>query len=147
MTESILFGIHIKLQSTSSQLNFTCGEMILADKYIVRYLETELDQHWSGNYIARKAISNINNKVNFLFRNTHVFNVKVNKLLTSALNQCHFDCASACRFSGLSKKQVKCQVLQNESFVISSQPYSQNICKEISFFEHVATPSRIVHLE
>ena len=48
--------------------------------------------------------SNINNKVKSLLRNTHFFNMKVNKMLTTALIQCHFDYASASWFSGLSKK-------------------------------------------
>ena len=61
-TESILFGTK-KLQSTSSQLNVTCGGTILSAKSTVKYLGVELDQHLSGEYIARNAISNINNKL------------------------------------------------------------------------------------
>ena len=58
----------------------------------------------SGEYIARNAIGNIHNKVKFLLRNTNFFNMKVNKTLTTALIQCHFDYASASWFSGLSQK-------------------------------------------
>ena len=76
-TESILFGTKKKRQSTSSQLNVTCGGTILSAKSTVKYLGVELDQHLSGEYIARNAISNINNKVKFLLRNTNLFNMKV----------------------------------------------------------------------
>ena len=103
-TESILFGTKKKLQSTSSQLNVTCGVTILSAKSTVKYLGVELDQHLLGDYIARNAISNINNKVKFLLRNTICFNRKVNKMLTTALIQCHFYYASASWFSGFSKK-------------------------------------------
>ena len=114
-TESILFGTKKKLQSTSSQLNVTCGGTILSAKSTVKYLGVELDQHLSGEFIARNAISNINNKVKFLFRNTHFFNMKVKKILTTALIQCHFDYASASWFSGLfQKNKSKFQVLQNK---------------------------------
>ena len=103
-TESILFGTKKKLQSTSSQLNVTCGGTILSAKSTVKYLGVELDQHLSGEYIARNAISNINIKLKFLLRNTIFFNMKVQKMLTTALIQCHFDYASGSWFSGLSKK-------------------------------------------
>ena len=62
-----------KLHSTSSQLNVTCGGTILSAKSTVKYLGVELDQHLSGEFIARNAISNIINKVRFLFRNTIFF--------------------------------------------------------------------------
>ena len=114
-TESILFGTKKKLQSTSSQLDVTCGGTILSAKSTVKYLGVELDQHLSGEFIARNAISNINNKVKFLFRNTIFFNMKVKKILTTALIQCHFDYASTSWFSGLSQKnKSKFQVLQNK---------------------------------
>ena len=76
----------------------------LSAKSTVKYLGVELDQHLSGEYIARNAISNINNKVKFILRNTIFFNMKVKKMLTTALIQCHFDYASASWFSGLSQK-------------------------------------------
>ena len=75
-TESILFGTKKKLQSTSSQLNVTCGGTILSAKSTVKYLGVELDQHLSGEYIARNAISNINNKLKFLLRNNFFFQYK-----------------------------------------------------------------------
>ena len=75
-------------------------------------------QHLSGEYIARNAISNINNKVKFLLRNTILFIMKVNKMLTTALIQCHFDYASGSWFSGLSpKNKSKFQVLQNKVMI------------------------------
>ena len=118
-TESILFGTKKKLQSTSPQLNVTCGGMILSAKSTVRYLGAELDQHLSDEYIARNAISNINNKVKFLLRNTIFFNMKVTFLFdncsVTALIQCHFDYASTSWFSGLSQKNKSTfQVLQNK---------------------------------
>ena len=60
-----------KLQSTSSQLNVTSGGTILAAKSTVKYLGIEIDQHLSGEYIARNAISNINTKVKFILCNAH----------------------------------------------------------------------------
>ena len=66
---SKIIGTKKKLQSMSSQLNVTCGGTILSAKSTVKYLGVELDQHLSGEYIARNAISNINNKVKFLRRN------------------------------------------------------------------------------
>ena len=78
---------------------------MLSAKSTVKYLGVELDQHLSGEYIARNAICNIHNKVKFLLRNTNFFNMKVKKMLTTALIQCHFDYASASWFSGLSKKK------------------------------------------
>ena len=91
------------------------GGMILSAKSTVKYLGAELDQHLSDEYIARNAISNINNKVKFLLRNTIFLNMKVKKMLTTALIQCHFDYASASWFSGSSQKnKSKFQVLQNK---------------------------------
>ena len=88
---------------------------MLSAKSTVKYLGVELHQHLSGEYIARNAICNIHNKVKFLLRNTNFFNMKVNKMLTTALIQCHFDYASASWFSGLSQKnKSKFQVLQNK---------------------------------
>ena len=57
-TESILFGTKKELQSTSPQLNVTCGGTILSAKSTVKYLGVELDQHLLGEYIARNDISN-----------------------------------------------------------------------------------------
>ena len=65
-TESILFGTKKKLQCTTTQINVTCGGSMLSAKSTVKYLGVELDQHLSGEYIARNAISNIHNKVKFL---------------------------------------------------------------------------------
>ena len=114
-TESILFGTKKKLQCTSTQLSVTCGGRMLSAKSTVKYLGVELDQHLSGEYIARNATCNIHKKVKFLLRNTNFFNMKVKKMLTTALIQCHFDYASASWFSGLSKKnKSKFQVLQNK---------------------------------
>ena len=114
-TESILFGTKKKLQCTSTQLSVTCGGRMLSAKSTVKYLGVELDQHLSGEYIARNATCNIHKKVKFLLRNTNFFNMKVKKMLTTALIQCHFDYASASWFSGLSQKnKSKFQVLQNK---------------------------------
>ena len=88
---------------------------MLSAKSTVKYLGVELDQHLSGEYIARNAICNIHNKVKFLLRNTNFFNMKVKQMLTTALIQCHFDYASASWFYGLSQKsKSKFQVLQNK---------------------------------
>ena len=50
---------------------------MLSAKSTVNYLGVELDQHLSGEHIARNAICNIHNKVKFLLRNTNFFNMKV----------------------------------------------------------------------
>ena len=114
-TESILFVTKKKLQCTSTQLSVTCGGRMLSAKSTVKYLGVELDQHLPGEYIARNAICNIHNKVKFLLRNINFFNMKVKKMLTTALIQCHFDYASASWFSELSQKnKSKFQVLQNK---------------------------------
>ena len=63
---------------------------ILSAKSTVKYLGVELDQHLSGEYIARNAISNINNKVKFLLRNTIFFNMKVKKNVDNCTDSVSF---------------------------------------------------------
>ena len=99
----------------------------MSAKFTVKYLGVELD-HRSSEYIARNAISNINNKVKFLLRNSLpiFFNMKVKQMLTTALIQCHFDNAHPPGFLRCLKKQVK---MSGKSCEISFKHYSQNACR------------------
>ena len=101
-TESILFGTNKKLQ-LAPQLNIECAGNKLANRSSVKYLGVDLDQSLSGEIIAKKLVSKINGKLSFLYRNTKSFNLETKKLLVAALIQCHFDYASSCWYSGLTK--------------------------------------------
>ena len=102
-TESIIFGTKMKIQH-ASQLKIACVATILTSKSSVKYLGVELDQHMSDECIARKAVSNINNKLRFSYCNTIYFDVKTKKLSMTSLKQCHFDYVSSSLYFGLSKK-------------------------------------------
>ena len=113
-TESILFGTNKKLQ-LAPQLNIECAGNKLANRSSVKYLGVDLDQSLSGEIIAKKLLSKINGKLSFLYRNTKSFNLETKKLLVAALIQCHFDYASSCWYSGLTKYfKSKIQITQNK---------------------------------
>lgn len=113
-TESILFGTNRKLK-LAPQLNIECAGSKLANRPSVKYLGVDLDQSLSGESIARKLVTKTNGKLKFLYRNTKSFNLVTKKLLVSALIQCHFDYASSCWYSGLTKHlKSKIQISQNK---------------------------------
>lgn len=112
-TESILFGTKHKLKK-SNTIKVQCEGNIIESKSSVKYLGVSLDQSVSGEEIAATILSKTAKKLNFLYRYTHFFNIKVKKLLVASLIQCHFDYACSAWYSGLSQKlKDKMQATQN----------------------------------
>ena len=102
-TESVVFGSKRSLKGNNS-IDVICDGQIISSKLCLKYLGVELDQSLSNNQTADNIVSQSNAKIKFLYQQRRHFNMKIKKLLTSALIQCHFDYASASWYSGLTKK-------------------------------------------
>ena len=125
-TECILFGTKHKLNRVEN-FSVSCGNKMLSCKTSVKYLGVELDNYLNGQLIAESAISKINSRMKFLYRQAAFLCKDSRKLLVNALVQCHFDYACAAWFSGISQaSKNKLQVLQNKAmrFILNLGPRS-----------------------
>ena len=64
-------------------MNVRCNGNDIESKERVTYLGITIDQSLSGD--ANKVISKCSNKVKFLYKNARQFDLKIKKLLVSAL--------------------------------------------------------------
>ena len=148
-TEAILFGSKRKLKS-APVLDINCSGNKLENKTSVKYLGIELDQNLSGDCVAKSAISKIDKKLKFLYRNTKSFDLKTKRLLVSALIQCHFDYACSSWYSGISKYcKSKLQIMQNKSirYMLNLSPRSHIGIQEFKKVDMLPVELRVKQLK
>ena len=104
-----------------------CASHSIPAQESVKYLGIEIDQHVSGEKIAKCVLRKANARLKFLYRQGKYLNFNCRKLLCSALIQCLFDYASCSWFSGLkSNFKNKLQTTQNKivRFITNQGPQS-----------------------
>ena len=126
-TECVLFGSKRKLKKSSIFL-VQCASHSIPAQESVKYLGIEIDQHVSGEKIAKCVLRKANARLKFLYRQGKYLNFNCHKLLCStALIQCLFDYASCSWFSGLNSNfKNKLQTTQNKivRFITNQGPRS-----------------------
>ena len=81
----------------------------------VKYLEIEIDQHVSGEEVAKYVICKANARLKCLYRHAKYLDRNCRQLVCSSLIQCLFDYASCSWFSGQNAKfKNKLQTTQNK---------------------------------
>ena len=147
-TECVIFGSKRKLKKVSNFVVQCAGQTISAQKS-VKYLGIEIDQHVSGEEVAKNVIHKANSRLKFLYRQARYLNQNCRKLLCSALIQCIFDYASCSWFSGLGvKHKNKLQTTQNKMvrFMTKSGPRSHVGQKERSHIGYLSVEDRVKFL-
>ena len=125
-TEYVLFGSKSKLKK-SSNFSFQCVSHSIPAQESVKYRGIEIDQHVSGEKIAKCVLRKANARIKFLYRQGKYLKFNCLKPLCSALIQCLFDYASCSWFSGLSSNfKNKLQTTQNKivRFITNQGPWS-----------------------
>lgn len=113
-TESILFGSCVKLRR-SPGLNIKVGNTEILSKDTVSYLGCVLDSKMTGEGMATRVITKLNQKIKFLARITHFINREAMQILAGALVQGHFDYACISWYNNLPKiLKNKLQTSQNK---------------------------------
>ena len=113
-SEAIIFGSKIKL-ARSPELIIKIKEVLITVKDTVNYLGCVLDKYLSGDLMAQKAITKINQRIKFLARKAAFLDSPILHTLAGALVQSHFDYAAICWYTGLSQKlKKKLQTAQNK---------------------------------
>ena len=113
-TESILFGSIYNLNK-SPGFTVRVGDNIVTNKEEVTYLGCILDSKLTGEKMALKVISKVNQRTRFLGRISPYANSSALRTLAGALIQCHYDYACTSWFRGISKSlKTKLQTSQNK---------------------------------
>jgi hypothetical protein len=147
-TECVIFGSRHKLKKVSNFSVQCTGHTISAQKSI-KYLGIEIDQHLSGEEVAKHVICKANARLKFLYRQAKYLDHNCRKLLSSALIQCLFDYASCSWFSGLNAKfKNKLQTTQNKMvrFITNRGPRSHVGQKERSQIGYLSVDDRVKFL-
>ena len=113
-TEAIVFGSNVKLRK-SPGFSVMVGEVEVSAKEEVTYLGCILDSKVTGESMALKVVSRVNQRVKFLTRTSKFINPAALKILAEALVQCHFDYACSSWYTSTTmtlKKQL--QTAQNK---------------------------------
>ena len=113
-TKSILFGVNRKLKKVDD-FTITYGETEIKRHSKVTYLGCILDETLSGESMALKVISKVNNRLRFLYRKNKFLTPSLRRLLCNALIQPHFDYACTSWYPSLNKNlKKKLQTAQNK---------------------------------
>ena len=83
-TESIIFGTRYLL-SKENQLNIMYGNQKIEQKQTIKYLGVTLDNMLDGKSMVENILSNINNKLKFLYRKQRFLNKNIRRLLCNSL--------------------------------------------------------------
>ena len=101
-TKSILFG-NKRVMKHQQKLEINYGNVNVKQYDSVKYLGCILDNDLSGESMAKKALSKINGRLKFLYRNQSFLDNSLRRLLANALIQPHFDYACSAWFPNLNK--------------------------------------------
>ena len=113
-TKSILFGTKRRLKGLR-ELNIRHKDIEIKQNYQVEYLGCLLENSLSGESMALQALTKINGRLKFLYRNQSFLTASLKRLLCNALIQPHFDFACAAWYPCLNKNfKNKIQVAQNK---------------------------------
>ena len=113
-TKSILFGTKRRLKGLR-ELNIRYKDIEIKQNYQVKYLGCLLENSLSGESMALQALTKINGRLKFLYRNQSFLTASLKRLLCNALIQPHFDFACAAWYPCLNKNfKNKIQVAQNK---------------------------------
>ena len=148
-TEAIIFGSKHNVKKTAS-LKIVCAGNQIESTKSVSYLGVTLDQTLSGSDNVKKALSKIQNKIKFLYRNTKGFDTQTKKLIVSALVQCHFDYGASFWYSGLTKLyKSKLQVMQNKviRYILNLSPRSHIGAAEFQMVNMIPVEYRVQQLK
>ena len=113
-TKSILFGTKRRLKGVR-ELDIRHKDIKIKQNHQVKYLGCLLDNSLSGESMALQALTKINGRLKFLYRNQSFLSTSLRRLLCNALIQPHFDFACAAWYPCLNKNfKNKIQVAQNK---------------------------------
>ena len=113
-TKSILFGSK-RLIKRQQKLKINYGDIEIEQYDSVKYLGCILDNDLSGESMASNALSKINGRLKFLYRNQNYLDKFLRRLLSNAIIQPHFDYACSTWFPVLNNKLTKkVQIAQNK---------------------------------
>ena len=113
-TKSILFGSK-RVIKRQQKLKITYGDTEIEQYDSVKYLGCILDNNLSGESMASNALSKINGRLKFLYRNHNFLDKDLRRLLSNALIQPHFDFACSTWFPVLNNNLTKkVQIAQNK---------------------------------
>ena len=113
-TKCILFGSKFKLKN-AGKLNIMYNGIEIKQYSKVTCLGCLLDETMSGESMALKDITKINQKIKFLYRKNWFLTPKLRRLLYNAIMQPHFDYACSAWYPNLTLKlKKKLQVMQNK---------------------------------
>ena len=113
-TKSILFGSK-RVIKRQQKLKINYGDIEIEQYDSVKYLGCILDNNLSGESMASNALSKINGRLKFLYRNQNYLDKFLRRLLSNAIIQPHFDYACSTWFPVLNSKLTKkVQIAQNK---------------------------------
>lgn len=113
-TESILFASNSNLKK-SPGFKIMVGDVAVSSKKEITYLGCILDNKLSGESMALKVISKVNQKTKFLARLSSFIDRSALVILANALIQCHFDYACSSWFTAITVKlKNRLQTSQNK---------------------------------
>ena len=111
-TKCIMFS---EKNSSSKDLIIKRNENNIKQHRTVEYLGTLLDDNMSGESMALKVLSKINQKIKFLYRQRKYLSPSLRRMLCNSLIQPHFDFACVSWFPNLpAKLKKKIQTAQNQ---------------------------------
>ena len=147
-SEAILFGTKNKIRDV--ELAVTCNGETIEFKKQIKYLGQSLDQTLSGKEAVKNVLHKCNNRLKFMYRNSHCLNQNTKKLLCNALIQCHIDYASSTWYSSLTKAdKKKLQVCQNKMvrYVLNLKPRDHVGYQELHKLNWLNVETRMVQLK
>ena len=147
-TESILFGSIFNLNK-SPGFTVKVGENIITSKEEVTYLGCILDSKLTGEKMALKVISKVNQRTRFLGRISPYVNSSAMRTLAGALIQCHYDYACTSWYRGISKPlKAKLQTSQNKlvRLLLKLNPRAHLTSTHFSSLGWLRVEERVSHL-
>ena len=105
-TKSILFGTKRQLKQ-QRYLKLRYGDIEIKQHSTVTCLGCILDNNLSGESMATKVLSLVNNRLKFLYRKQKILTLPLRRLLCNSLIQPHYDYACSAWLPSLNKRLSK----------------------------------------
>ena len=148
-TESILFGSNHNLR-ISPGLKVVVGVNEVVNRQEVTYLGCILDNKLTGENMALKVVTKVNQKVKFLARVSNQVDQRALKILASALVQCHFDYACTSWYSSTPNVlKTKLQTSQNKMIrlVLKLHPRTHLLPAHFHRLKWLQVKERVSHMK